>query len=195
MPNSGEMMRIGDMIEPRVAFGDALVELGAANSEVVVFDSDVCTSTQTAKFREAYPDRFYEMGVAEQNMVSAAAGMSTLGFIPWVSTFAVFIAKRAVDQVRVSVAYPQLNVKHELGKMKLWLETNPSKRKSSTERFVVSWLNRAKPSPVGSVEYEASGHYAIVAERNSVPDVYERASEVMVHAEIAKMRKSLGMKS
>ena len=104
-------MELGEMIAPRVAFGDALVEVGGINPEVVVFDADVCTSTQTARFRQAYPDRFYQMGVAEQNMVGAAAGMSTLGYIPWVSTFAVFIAKRAVDQVRISVASPQMNVK------------------------------------------------------------------------------------
>ena len=104
-------MKIGEMIMPRMAFGEALVELGERNPDVVVFDSDVCTSTQTSRFRQAYPDRFFQMGIAEQNMVGAAAGMSTLGFVPWVSTFAVFLAKRAVDQVRVSVAYPKLNVK------------------------------------------------------------------------------------
>ncbi len=104
-------MKIGEMIAPRVAFGDALVELGGINSEVVVFDSDVGESTQTARFGRAFPNRFYQMGIAEQNMVGAAAGMSTLGYIPWVSTFAVFLAKRAIDQVRVSIAYPKLNVK------------------------------------------------------------------------------------
>jgi len=104
-------MNVGDMVAPRAAFGEAMVELGKQNAEVVVFDADVCASTQTVAFKKAYPGRFYQMGIAEQNMVSAAAGMSTLGFVPWVSTFAVFLAKRAVDQVRVSVAYPQLNVK------------------------------------------------------------------------------------
>ena len=104
-------MKIGEMIAPRAAFGDALVELGGVNSEVVVFDSDVSESTQTARFAKAYPQRFYQMGIAEANMVCAAAGMSTLGWMPWVSTFAVFLAKRAVDQIRVSIAYPKLNVK------------------------------------------------------------------------------------
>ncbi len=104
-------MKLGEMIAPRNAFGDALVELGAANDDIVVFDSDVGESTQTSRFGKKYPDRFYQMGIAEQNMVCAAAGMSTLGFIPWVSTFAVFLAKRAVDQIRVSIAYPKLNVK------------------------------------------------------------------------------------
>jgi transketolase len=104
-------MAIGDMIAPRTGFGEGLVELGQQNPALVVFDSDVCESTFTNKFRVAFPDRFYEMGIAEANMIGTAAGMSTLGFMPWVSTFAVFIAKRAVDQVRVSIAYPKLNVK------------------------------------------------------------------------------------
>jgi len=104
-------MKIGQEIAPRAAFGEALIELGRQNSDVVVFDSDVCASTQTVGFRDTFPDRFFQMGIAEQNMVCAAAGMSTLGFTPWVSTFAVFLAKRAVDQVRVSVAYPKLNIK------------------------------------------------------------------------------------
>ena len=104
-------MKIGENIAPRVAFGKALVELGAKNDNVVVFDSDVCASTQTGMFKAAYPERFFQMGIAEQNMVVAAAGMSTMGYIPWVSTFAVFLAKRAVDQIRVSVAYAERNVK------------------------------------------------------------------------------------
>jgi transketolase len=104
-------MKKGEMIAPRTAFGEALVELGGRSQDVVVFDSDVGESTQSSLFGKKYPDRFYQMGIAEQNMVCAAAGMSTLGFIPWVSTFAVFLAKRAVDQVRVSVSYPRLNVK------------------------------------------------------------------------------------
>ncbi len=104
-------MKIGEMIAPRAAFGDALVELGKTNEEVVVFDGDVGESTQTIRFGKAYPDRFYQMGIAEANMVGAAAGMSTLGYIPWVSTFAVFLAKRAVDQIRISVAYADRNVK------------------------------------------------------------------------------------
>ena len=78
---------------------------------MIVFDADVGTSTYTARFRDAFPKRFVQAGIAEQNMVGMAAGASTLGLIPWVSTFAVFLAKRAVDQVRVSVAYAQSNVK------------------------------------------------------------------------------------
>jgi transketolase len=96
----------------REAFGRALVKLGEQNHRVVVFDSDVCTSTRTCLFQDAFPERFFQMGVAEQNMVSAAAGMSTVGsLIPWVSTFAVFASKRALDQVSISIAYPRNNVK------------------------------------------------------------------------------------
>ena len=95
----------------REAFGEALVELARTENRLVVFDADVCTSTRTVLFRDAFPERFIQMGVAEQNMVSAAAGISTLGFIPWVSTFGVFASRRALDQVAISVAYPRMNVK------------------------------------------------------------------------------------
>lgn len=104
-------MKLGDMIAPRQAFGEALVELGRINEDVVVLDADVGTSTQSAIFRDAFPDRFYQVGVAEQNMVGIAAGLATMGFIPFVSTFAVFAARRASDQVAISVAYPNLSVK------------------------------------------------------------------------------------
>lgn len=96
----------------REAFGETLVELGLKDPRIVVFDADVCTSTRTVLFRDAFPERFIQMGIAEQNMLSAAAGCSTVGgLIPWVSTFAVFASRRAIDQVSLSVAYPRLNVK------------------------------------------------------------------------------------
>jgi len=104
-------MSVGEMIAPRVAYGKALVELVAANDRVVVLDGDVATSTQTAMVREARADSFYEIGIAEQNMFGIAAGMSTLGLIPYACTFAVFASKRACDQVSISIAYPALNVK------------------------------------------------------------------------------------
>ena len=101
----------GHMYAPRRAFGEALVELGAVNEDVVVMDADVGTSTQSSLFAREFPDRFYEVGIAEQNMVGIAAGLATFGLIPFVSTFAVFIARRACDQVCLSIAYPKLNVK------------------------------------------------------------------------------------
>jgi transketolase len=101
-----------ELISNRRAFGEALVELGRANLKVLVFDADVCTSTMTVLFRDSFPERFIEMGVAEQNMMCAAAGACTVdGYIPWVSTFALFASKRACDQVSISIAHPKSNVK------------------------------------------------------------------------------------
>jgi transketolase len=104
-------MRPGEMYAPRKAFGEALAELGEREERLVVLDADVGTSTQSSIFRDRFPERYYQVGVAEQNMVGIAAGMATVGLIPFVSTFAVFASKRALDQVTISVAYPKLNVK------------------------------------------------------------------------------------
>lgn len=95
----------------RLVFGEALVDLGAQNERVVVLDADVSSSTQTKHFAARYPERFFNFGVAEANMVSAAAGLATCGFIPFVSTFSFLLAMRAGDQVRSQVAYTKLNVK------------------------------------------------------------------------------------
>lgn len=104
-------MKIGEMIAPRMAFGEALVALGKRNKKLLVLDADVGTSTQTMMFCKKFPDRFIQVGIAEQNMMGIAAGLTTVGWLPFVSTFAVFVAKRALDQIRVSIAYPKLNVK------------------------------------------------------------------------------------
>ena len=99
------------MTATRVALGDALKALGEVNEKVVVFDADVASATFTQTFAKAFPDRFYQMGIAEANMTGAAAGISEYGFIPFVSTFAVFGTGRAYDQVRNTVAYGHYNVK------------------------------------------------------------------------------------
>jgi len=95
----------------RVAYGEALVELGAVNDKVVVLDADLAGATNTNKFAKAYPQRFFNMGIAEANMVNVAAGLSTMGLVPFCSTFAMFGAGRAYEQVRNSIAYPRFNVK------------------------------------------------------------------------------------
>ena len=95
----------------RAAYGEALAELGAVNDKVVVLDADLANATQTQIFRKAFPDRHFNAGIAEANMVDMAAGMSTMGLIPFCSTFAMFGAGRAYEQVRNSIAYPHLNVK------------------------------------------------------------------------------------
>lgn len=104
-------MRIGEEIPQRLAFGQALVDIGAENDKVLVLDADVGPSTQTSLFARAYPERFIQVGIAEQNMVGIAAGLASVGFIPWISTFAIFMTKRAGDQIRNSIAHPRANVK------------------------------------------------------------------------------------
>jgi transketolase len=98
-------------LEMREAFGQMLVELGQENDKVVVLDADVKTTTRTVHFDEAFPKRFFQFGIAEQNMFAAAGGLATLGLIPFPCTLAVFAVKRACDQIRVNIAYPKLNVK------------------------------------------------------------------------------------
>lgn len=95
----------------REAFGRALVELGRRRDDFVVFDADVAGGTCTNLFREVFPERFFQCGIAEQNMMSVAAGFSTVGVIPVVTTYAVFASMRACEQARNSIAYPRFNVK------------------------------------------------------------------------------------
>jgi transketolase len=95
----------------RVMYGRTLVELGRRDLRIVVLDADVPKSTNTYQFRDAFPDRFFNCGVAEQNMMCIAAGLAASGKIAFASTFAVFASMRACEQVRTSIAYPRLNVK------------------------------------------------------------------------------------
>jgi transketolase len=97
--------------EMREAFGKTLVELGHEFPSVIVLDADLNTSSKTVYFKKAFPTRFIQCGIAEQNMFGIAAGLATQGFIPFPSTFAVFATKRALDQISISIAYPRLNVK------------------------------------------------------------------------------------
>jgi transketolase len=98
-------------IATRDAYGEALAELGAVNENIVVLEADLSKSTKTSDFKKVYPERFFNMGIAEQNMIGTAAGFAAAGKTPFASTFAVFAAGRAYDQIRNSIAYPNLNVK------------------------------------------------------------------------------------
>jgi transketolase len=98
-------------ISTRDAFGEVLVEIGRENERVVVFEADISKSTRTCHFAKAFPQRFFQMGVAESNMMVAAAGMATTGKIPFACTYAVFGSMRCCEQVRTFIAYPKLNVK------------------------------------------------------------------------------------
>lgn len=104
-------MNIDNKKATRQSYGEALAKLGKQNENVVVFDADLSSATKTDLFAKEFPNRFFDMGIAEQNMMSTAAGIATCGKIPYVSTFAVFAAGRAYDQIRNSICYPKLNVK------------------------------------------------------------------------------------
>lgn len=98
-------------IAQRDAFGDTMIELCARDSRVVLVDGDLANSTKSDKLANASPDRFFMIGIAEQNLVGVAAGLAAVGLKPWVSSFAAFVATRDLDQIRVVVAQPNLNVK------------------------------------------------------------------------------------
>ena len=98
-------------IATRDSYGNALKELGHLHPEIVVLDADLADTTRTGIFKKDFPERHFDCGIAEQNMLAAAAGMSTCGLVPFVSSFAMFTAGRAYEQVRNSIAYPRCNVK------------------------------------------------------------------------------------
>lgn len=104
-------MNTDKKIATRQSYGEALKQLGEENENIVVLDADLSTATKTDLFAKEFPNRFFDMGIAEQDMIGTAAGFATCGKIPFASTFAVFATGRAYDQIRNSVCYPNLNVK------------------------------------------------------------------------------------
>lgn len=102
---------MSEKMATREAYGKALVELGEKNDKIVVLDADLAGATMTKFFKAAYPDRFFDCGIAEGNMMDIGAGLSTMGLVPFCSTFAMFGAGRAYEQIRNSIAYPKFNVK------------------------------------------------------------------------------------
>jgi len=98
-------------VATRDSYGNALKELGAEYENLVVLDADLAGATKTGTFKKAFPDRHFDCGIAEANMICMAAGMSTAGLVPFASSFAMFAAGRAFEQVRNSIGYPHLNVK------------------------------------------------------------------------------------
>jgi len=100
-----------EMANPRDAYGETLLDLGGKHPEIVVLDADLSKSTKTILFAKKYPERFFEMGIAEANMISTAAGLASCGKTPFASSFAVFATGRVYDQIRIDVAYSEANVK------------------------------------------------------------------------------------
>ncbi len=141
----------------REAWGEGLVALGNRYPNLVVLDGDLANSTKADLFAAAHPDRFFEMGIAEQNMLGVAAGLATTGYVPWISTFAAFVAKRALDQIRVVIAQPSLNVKM-CGAYSGILTSKTGKTHQSVEDLAVF---RAMPhmvtiAPADAVELQAA---------------------------------------
>ena len=104
-------MNLEKLKATRESYGEKLAELGEKNKDIVVLDADLAGATKTSVFAKKFPERFFDMGISEQDMMSTAAGLSTFGKIPFASTFAMFACGRAYDQIRNSIAYPNLNVK------------------------------------------------------------------------------------
>ena len=104
-------MDINNKKATRQSYGEALEELGKENDKIVVLDADLSRTTKTCIFAESFPDRFFDVGIAEQNLMGVAAGLASSGFIPYASSFAVFATGRAYEQIRNSIAYPNFNVK------------------------------------------------------------------------------------
>lgn len=102
---------MADKIATREAYGNSLVEFGEKYENIVVLDADLAEATKTCMFKKKFPERFFDCGIAENNMMSVAAGLSTCGKIPFASTFAMFAAGRSFEQIRNSIGYPHLNVK------------------------------------------------------------------------------------
>jgi transketolase len=109
--DSDDLFKKAECLPTRASFAKTILELGEENPDIVVLDADVSKSIGTNKFAEKFPDRSFNFGIAEQNMMAAAAGMATTGLIPFACTYAVFASLRALDMVRNSIHYPKLNVK------------------------------------------------------------------------------------
>ncbi|HHF98178.1 MAG TPA: transketolase family protein [Candidatus Aerophobetes bacterium] len=148
-------------IAPREAFGRTLVNLAEKNENIVVLDADLAPSTKVTYFRERFPERFIPVGIAEQNMIGIAAGLSTLGFIPFATTFACFASRRVCDQVTVSCAYPRLNVKIVGAYVGLFVGKNGATHQALEDIAIMrSIANMVVIEPVDAIETEKVVEFA-----------------------------------
>jgi transketolase len=179
--------------QTRYAYGDALVEVGRAHPEVVVIDADLYTSTRTVLFRDAFPERFIDIGIAEMDMASTAAGMAASGLVPYANSFAMFITAHCYDQVRTQICYPKLHV--ILAGSSAGLTQGPDG--ASHQSLEDMALMRALPNmtvlvPAEGVEAEAitkaaatlAGPVYIRLGRYPVPDLFDAS----YHFELGKAR-------
>ncbi len=171
------------MITMRDAFGQALVGLAKIRDDFVVLDADVAGGTGTYVFREAFPERFIQCGIAEQNMFSVAAGIASTGLIPVVTCYAVFASMRAVEQARNSIAYPQFNVKIAASHMGLDVGPDGATHQSvediaiyrSIPEFkVISPADPAELKVALSVILDTKGPVYLRTGRSPIPDLYKQ---------------------
>lgn len=146
---------------PREAFGKAVVEAGERDPNVVVLDADINPATRACYFLERFPERFIQVGVAEQNMTGIAAGLATMGFIPFATTFACFASRRACDQAAISVAYPRLNVKIMGGYPGLFAGKNGATHQSLEDIAIFrAMANMVVIQPADAIETEEVVRFA-----------------------------------
>ncbi|RQD75638.1 MAG: transketolase family protein [Candidatus Syntrophonatronum acetioxidans] len=177
---------MGSNIATRNAYGEILIEIGKRNFQVVVLDADLSKSTKTAGFGEAFPERFFNMGIAEADMMGTAAGFAAAGLTPFASTFAVFATGRVFDQVRNSIAYPNLNVKivathggitvGEDGASHQSVEDVALMRSLPNMRVVVP-ADALETKKVVEAAVEEKGPFYIRLGRSGVPQVLEDSAE------------------
>jgi transketolase len=178
-----------EMVAGRDAFGKALVELGARDERVVVLDADLASSTKASMFGDEFPERFFQMGVAEQNMMGTAAGLATMGFIPFTNTFACFATKRATDQIRCSIAQPRLPVKVVGGYGNLFVAKSGKTHQSVQDIAVMRAMpNMAVVAPGDGVEVrkavlaaaEYDGPVYLRLTRDPSPVVFDEAYDFAI---------------
>lgn len=151
-----------DKIAPRVALGNILTKLAKENPNILVLDADLSSSIKTDGFKESLPKQFLEMGIAEQNMIGVAAGLSTLGFIPFACSFAAFASRRVYDQVVASVAYPKLNVKIIGAYVGLFVGMNGATHQSLEDVAIMRAIpNMVVIEPVDGLETEEIVKFAV----------------------------------
>lgn len=172
-----------DKIATRDVYGKVLVELGKEMENVVVLDADLSKSTKTAVFAREFPDRFFNIGIAEQNLIGTAAGLATCGKIPFASTFAIFATGRAFEPIRNSVAYPKLNVKIVATHAGITVGEDGASHQCIEDLALMRTVpNMTVLCPADAVETEAAVMAAVVLEgpvyirlgRSKVPVIYDK---------------------
>ena len=185
---------------PREAFGKALVELGKENENIVVLDADLSASTQTKLFAKEFPDRFFDIGIAEQDLIGTAAGLSAVGKIPYTATFAVFATDRTYDQIRNTVCYSNFNVKIVGTHGGITVGEDGATHQALEDIALMSNLpNMTVIVPSDYAETFSAIKYAstlntpvyVRVARASLPDVFEDGYEISPKAKIMREGKDL----